>query len=411
MGAVDELREAVEQAYPRYDEHAGDWDEVLRRATTAKPPRRSPWLLRGAIAAGAAVVLAVLLVAPWKSNTGIVDRALAAISDGPVLHMVVRSEAKGEFAPLKGGPSTPVYDDQELWWDPSRGLHQVARFGGRAYLDGISRGLPRPEDDPLPMLLVKGYRKALDSGQAKVVGDGEIAGHKVTWIRFQAYGEAGATIDVAIDRTTAKPVFARFKPGGNAGVTFGRRVLLTESLPAGAGNFEPRPVPKRLGFSPFGSAAGTGLPLDRGRARAFLSAPPLWLGKSYSGQPLQGFQGTTVSPNPSKPPTAEQLFAVDVVYGPSRSAPFDGSSPWVRITEQPRLKFELGYMEVNEDRIWRTIKPGYVLVYSGAESQTLPPGQKHISAGYLKLGGLYVRITAPTDDLVVSAARALRPMR
>lgn len=407
MGEVDELKTALDREYPRLDDNTADWDEVVRRASTPPPRRRGRATLL-VLAGATAVAVAVALIAPWRTETSILDRAAAAIGTGPVIHVVLRADAKAERVDLASGRSRPVYDEQELWWDPARGYHEIDRFDGRAYVDNLSRTIPPPERDPIPLGFASGYRDALESGRAKVLGDGEIVGHKVTWIRFYADGGSeGPTFDVAVDRKTAKPVFARYTVAGDRRVQFGRLVILAESLPAGQGDFAPEPVPPRMKIQILygGVGSGPGKPVSARRAESILGRAPLWLGAKDAGLPFGGFfPAFQMARNEEQ---NRRNVGVEAIYGPAFK-PLT-HVPWVRVAQYPRLRFEIGFMEPNEDKVWRTARPGSVLVYS--IGNVAAPFIAKVVRGYLREDGLYVRITAPTAKQVITAARALRSVR
>src|SRR2546430_2369445 len=106
---------------------AGDWSAVVRDANAR--PRR--WRLGAAAAVGIAIlaVALVALLAPSRHGDGsVVDRALAALGGGPVLHVVTRSPyPRYELIDLATGERRPVYDEIEEWSDPQRGVHWIAR--------------------------------------------------------------------------------------------------------------------------------------------------------------------------------------------------------------------------------------------------------------------------------------------
>jgi hypothetical protein len=77
------------------------------------------------------------------------------------------------------------------------------------------------------------------------------------------------------------------------------------------------------------------------------------------------------------------------------------------VAQFPKLRPEIGFMLPHEDKVWRTARPGSVLVYSSGDV-TSGPFVGKVVRGYLRRDGLYVRIAAPTAKQVVSAARALR---
>ena len=419
MGEVDELKNALEREYPRPDDSTADWDEVVRRAST-RPPRRRGRVMVLALAGATAVAVAVALIAPWQTESSILDRAAAAIGNGPVVHVVLRADTKAERVDLATGRSRPVDEKQEFWWDPARGLHEVDRFDGTPYIDRLAKKLPPIEQDPIPLGFASGYRKALESGQAKVLGDGEIAGHKVTWIRFYLGGKSPdyPNFDVAVDRDTAKPVFVRYTVGGDRTIQFGRAVISADSLPAGQGDFEPKPVPPRMTVSMNGGGFGFLGRISERRAESILGRPPLWLGRTNGSLPFSGFRpaarisadttfyspGGTPLPGGSK--EGKRLdFGVGAFYGPV-AQPLS-RNPWVQVAQYSKLRFKTGFMEPNEDKIWRAARPGSVLVYSSGDV-TDPVGGGKAVRGYLRKDGLYVRIAAPTKQRVAAAAKALR---
>jgi hypothetical protein len=352
----------------------------------------------------ALAALLIALIAPWQSDNSIVGRAAAALGDGPVIHVVLRAGTKAHRLDLRTGVSRPVYEEQELWWDPARGLHQIARFAGMPYADSLTRKLPPPEDDPLPLGFATGYREALESGKAEVIGDGEIQGHKVTWIRFSPGG--GVTFDVAVDRTSAKPVFTRYTTGGDRTFKVERTVLLAESLPRGSGDFDVKPVPQLNKLVLGGS--GVGKRVVPGRAVAILHRTPLWLGPRYAGKAFKGFLPAFVLRGQGLKNRRD--IGVEAVYGQAFAfSPNPGKRVWARVGQYPRLRFEIGYMEPNEGKIWRAARAGSLLVYETGD--VAPSPLLGIAAGYTRRNGLYVKVMAPTAALVESAARALRPLR
>jgi len=419
VGEVDELKRALEHEYPPLDDSTADWDEVVRRAST-RPPRRRGRAMILALAVATAVAVAVALIAPWRTESSILDRAAAAIGNGPVIHVVLRADTKAERVDLASARSHPVYETQEFWWDPARGFHEIARFDGSRYIDRVSKKMPSPDQDPIPLGFADGYRKALESGRAKVLRDGEIVGHRVTWIRFFLGGKPPdyPTFDVAVDRETAKPVFLRYTVGGDRTIQFQRAVIAAESLPAGRGDFAPKPVPPRERVSLMGGGFGFLGRVSASRATSILGRPPLWLGASSDGLPFRGFhpaarisaRTTFYSPSGKPLPGGSEAgkrldFGIGAFYGPV-AQPLS-RNPWLQVAQYSKLKFKTGFMEPNEDKIWRTARSGSVLVYSSGDVTAAVFGGK-VARGYLRKDGLYVRIAAPAKKQVVAAARALR---
>jgi hypothetical protein len=395
MAEVDRLQDALEGSYPRHEDLAGDWNDVLQRAE--RSPRSSRWALPTALAAGAVAGLILLLVAPWDSGTGIVERARAAVGDGPVVHFVLRSKIEGRLVPLEGElREQRVFDETEIWWDPSRGFHEVARFGGAPYVDALRRSRPRPD---VPSGFVAGYREALESGQAKAAGDDEIGRIKVTWLRIRI---GGVTLEVAVNRNSGDPVRVKYTPGGNAAVTQEQDVVLAESLPAGVGDFSAERLPDSglpLGGRS-GSVAREDKPVGAKGAAAVLGQAPLWLGREHDGAPYKGFFRTWVQFAEAQEP---RFIGVDAQYGtpapPPGFAPSGSTSPWTLVSQRRSLE---PVVDLDAQRVWPATRPGFVLVYKGRN-----PFSR--TSGYFKRGGLYVTITASSRDRIISAARGARP--
>ena len=80
--------------------------------------RRSRWRLRSS--------------RPWSGRGGLVDRALAAIGSGEVIHVVETTEGPGRtVVDLRTGAESPVEQTREIWFDDERGLlRSVQRIGG-----------------------------------------------------------------------------------------------------------------------------------------------------------------------------------------------------------------------------------------------------------------------------------------
>ncbi len=177
-----DMKQTLERLTPD-TERLPDWDGVLQDAR----PSRARWAApRLAIVAAVLGVAAVIAVAPWKTgeSTGVLDRALAAVGEGPVLHAVIREGWGGDVIDLRTGERTRFNGEREVWYDADRGLHSVSRFGG------VKQGeeLWPPGEVPRFLaqtfgLLAEGYPEALEAGHARLLGPGEVFGIPVYWIR------------------------------------------------------------------------------------------------------------------------------------------------------------------------------------------------------------------------------------
>jgi hypothetical protein len=179
---MQDVKELIERLEPRPAEH-GDWDAVLRDASAG----RKATFIRplAALAVAAASLFAVVLFQPWESDSPtLLERALAAVDDGPVLHVKLRGEWGGTAVDLETGERTPVYGENESWFDPQRNLvHSILTLGGVVQGEQLYEPLKRPE--PLAAL-AEDYREALRSGRARVAGGGSVDGEPVTWITINS---------------------------------------------------------------------------------------------------------------------------------------------------------------------------------------------------------------------------------
>ena len=101
------------------------------RLDTGPRLRRRPSRLPSVVAtaAVAAAAVAVLLVAPWGGGDGgLVQRALAAVGTGPVLHVVIEQpvpQSMYDAVSLPSGTPIQASERREIWFDQSRGLEKT----------------------------------------------------------------------------------------------------------------------------------------------------------------------------------------------------------------------------------------------------------------------------------------------
>lgn len=143
-----------------------DWEAVLRDAR----PRKRSLILQLGVATGVAALAALFVVAPWKGSerVGILDKALAAVGDEPVLHVVFRGDWGGTLVDLKTDERKSLYGERELWYDPDRGVvHQISRFADVVDHDVV---YGQKKGDRELTALWQDYRRGLENGTARVVG-------------------------------------------------------------------------------------------------------------------------------------------------------------------------------------------------------------------------------------------------
>lgn len=438
---IDELLNALT---PRYDDRRGDWDRVL------KDGRRAP--VRLALGAAAVTAVAALVLA-WPFAPGdratVLERALAAVGEGPVLHAVLRDDWGGTLVDLESGAREPVYGEQEVWYDSARGLvHSVTRLGGVVQDESVST----PKEPPAELeTLGRRYGEALQSGSARVAGEGTVEGEPVAWITIRsellpdvADGRNHEWAQqVAVSRRTFEPVALRETRDGTPGPGTGRRVLELELLPAGQGDFRARGA---NGLEEAGFKQGRE-PMELEQARVTLGRAPLWLGREYAQLPLaRVFRETTsVGRRPLIRVTGPDARAAEAC-GRMRGDPAgrclralgrsplvirpDGvftSGPVVWGEEQTAVVLFYGTLGDDPSTYRKDVvplwdRPNVTITEAaqpsrftpGAGAYVPPPGSVFVAAGgrrgLLQVDGLHVSIEAAGEDAILTAARALVPV-
>jgi hypothetical protein len=370
-----DVQDTLDRLVPEPRE-TSDWDAVLREAR----PRRRPLVLQLAAATVVAAAAALFVVAPWKGaeRVGILDRALAAVGDGPVLHLVMRPAESTTLVDLETGARTPLRSETELWIDPNRGIVSVSRLEG----SDNERLVVPPEQIETPFFIAASdYHDALESGQAKVVGSGTVDGEAVYWIEVLPSGDQA--IEVGVSQVTYKPVFIRETSDGNPVGHSGMRILEAEQVPADAADFTPTP---QEGLPAFESALSPE-PISLREASDVLGGRAFWLGTEFSGLPLATIRKLTLG--------TDEVPGIHLVYGDS-----------VGPEGQPR-----SLPAVTIDEAGRS----HPLLERGIPSEAVPEG--HVLASrdgfaLARVDGTYVAIVArfgaDAEQVAVEVARQLR---
>ena len=229
MTERDPLGTALEDLVPPFEDDSADWNDVLRRAdalapgATGRRPRHLRVLAFAALGALAAICAFALADPFAEDQTGVLDRALAAVGDGPVLHVVTSLGPGGTLVDLESGERERVRTERESWFDPARGYRSITRLGStqvEEYGAGVDQPIRLRSVDRAMQVFTRDYRDALRSGRARVLRDGEVAGTPVHWIRVTLARRAprgspcGRHLcqDVAISRETYEPVFVQYGP-------------------------------------------------------------------------------------------------------------------------------------------------------------------------------------------------------
>jgi hypothetical protein len=442
----------LDELTPRYHDRTGAWEAVAAEARPATRSRVSnaARLRLGALAAAIAAAAALVLAWPFGAQHGtVLDRALAAVGDGPVLHATLRGEWGGTLVDLASAARKPVYGDDEVWFDTVTGqTHQIERLGGVVQDEELYT--PNKPDAELSAL-GREYQQALDSGSARVAGEDTLDGEAVVWITIHsellpdvADGKDHEWAQqVAISKRSYKPVALRETRDGNPGPGTLRHVLGLQMVGRTAADFTAsRP-----------SRDGTAFKQDREsirreKAASVLGQTPLWLGASYDGLPLARvyrettrtgrqerlrLSGATATAarkcsqqrGPAGGDCFRQLGLSDVEVRPDGVFKSKGPVRW----GDAESSVVLFYRSADDDpspylehAMPPDNKPYVTLSESthaspfrrGAGSYVPPGGSLFIAAGgtsgYLQRDGVQVGIDAGSKSAVLAAARALTAM-
>jgi hypothetical protein len=402
---VQDLADRLKASQPFPRGARGDWDAVL--ADSKGGVTRRFGLPAGLMAALLAAVLVALF---WPFGTGrsggVLERALAAAGDGPVVHLVVREGwGGGILVDTVSGARERISLEREVWYDPARGLHETSRLGGQKIVDLLTGAVPSVTVRELKWL-ARDYRSALESGDTKLLGPDTLEGIPVYWIRIAvsrcAPFRGGCRLDdgedIAISQDDYRPVGMRVPfHAGTPGPA--SRILDYETLPAGNGDFA-APPPSNTGvgmsyrFGPTGS-------VTRLEARRIL--PALWDGDRLGELPLAGIERLQWAERSTAQGTwARRIYGVRIAYGLGTPAlptlprgKIDNSEgPYVVIDQfpSPPLSSEMALWTIGD--------------YEPPEGQLFLQGKW----GVLLTPRVAVTIMATSPELVVEAARGLGPM-
>lgn len=436
--------ELLDGLTPRYDDHRGDWERVAADAR----PRRVPRVVLALVLAGA-VAAGLALAWPFHSDRGsLVDRALAAAGDGPVLHVVLRGDWGGTLVNQETGARTPVYGEQEYWYDTESGrVHSVSRLGGAVQSDGLDR----PTEVPVELkALGRDYRRALESGTARVAEHGTVDGEPVVWLEITHLNLPDVADgknhlfeqQVAVSERTYKPLAFRARRDRKQLPDTFERVLDLEFSPSGSGDFTAAPGGSLDGRE--GSIGSKPMPFDE--AAKVLGRTPMWLGREYQGLPLAttSLQTTKIGHREQVQLTSSKAAAAQrcLTRGRARRTclqalgitsfevragrVFTEKGPIVWTEEEKDVVLFYGTMgddptTYRKDSVPQVDKP-HVIVTETAHATALrrlagsyqpPPGSVFLIApdsGFLQADGLQVQIEAPTEQAILAAARTLKPL-
>jgi hypothetical protein len=299
----------------------------------------------------------------------VLDRALAATGEGQVLHLVYEGELPRTLVDLETGERTELRSQHEVWFDPQAGLRETETFDGVVQFDTVLGSQEVPEHaTSIYSSLGAGYREALESGKAEVVGEDTVDGTAVYWIRIED------SHDVAVSRDTFEPTYIRVTQNGTPALT---RIVTYETVESGSAPLDAEETAP--GLQDVTTAYGA--EIDLADAASLLGREPVWAGSSLHGFPLDSVRSLSL-------PTADGAVpGLSLVYGST-----EGGGPHVELIESPSLAEGL------------TMLVG-VRNYAPPEGTALVAG----SQALVSSNGLVVAIHAQDEAMLIDVARLLQP--
>ena len=430
-------------------------------ATQRKRRRRLPITRFVAAAVVLALAVAVALVSPWQGRgSGFVERALSAIGDGQVIHVVSVGEQTGQaVVDLQTVSERPVAAQTEVWFDSARGLERTLTSidgritdeelqtpqgawtqSGRVYTcawiaahpaeatkarvscnaSGDNGTTPRKIPEPLPSLdpalagFVSGYRDALANGTAQRDGSGTVDGRPVEWLRFEESdhppaGQAAQSIveRVAVDSQTLKPILVDRiidgKPGGET------RINVIETLSSQSADFS---RPTQTPPEPTATSVTAQRDVTAADAAAAFSGQLLWDGPRLDTLPLTSttLQQIVTSYGSGSALPNQHSQGVELTYGEPVDAT-TAAADYVRLQESPQP--QMLYRFAGPAR--QPPPPGSMLISTSQVMATAPGSTQAVPTGatlwygLMQQDGIYLSIEATSHSLLLDAAQTLRP--
>jgi hypothetical protein len=377
------------------------------------PRRRWPRVVAVAAAAMATALAAAFLPGRLadEERVGLLEGALAVVSEGPVIHVLVENEdSRSLLVDLGSGAETIEPERHEYWHDVRRGeLHARLTLGSEVLNE--FHGVQDPGAPPLvlrTLTFANRYREALASGKARVFRRETLNGRRVALLRIEVKEsraprtghpvQPAFTEEVVVDEETHEPLRFRQLPGPNtvAGPIHWWRVLEIESIDRDDGDFAvDRPAFEWTQFAPGMTRKAT-----TDEAATHLGRPALWPGTEVGDVPLEGLStGVTKITWRDGRMTESPSLTFHYHSGPERP----GSKDWIDIV--------VGTSPEETPR------------YGQVDGEAVPAGKVRLSFvptrddrsidmwfGNVQRDGLYFNMQSPRRELIVAAARALKPL-
>ena len=387
--------------------------------------RPRPWQSRRLVGTTVAVAVVALLVAllPGRladeGRVGVVQRALAAVSAGPVLHAVVENEnSRAILVDLASGEETVEPERHEYWYDEERKELRARLTIGDEVLNEVHvSGSSGPPPAERALAFATRYREALESGKARVVRWETVAGRKapVLGIEVPAWRDPRSgqvvqpafTEEVVVDAETFKPLRFRHIPGPGersgpgpepgsdvvSAPVFWWRVLSIESGGRDDDDFEAGPAPFR--WAKVAPSNDSEVTVDE--AATALGQPALWPGTEIDGVGLHriGLVTTTITWKDGRETKSRSLLIRYEAAGQKQRW------LWMEVGTSPETTPRFGPID------GEAVPTGKVRL---VEVEARDHRSIDMWFGNVQRDGLYINMQSPQRELIVEAARALQPL-
>jgi hypothetical protein len=387
----------------------GEDDPGLGRRFRATWPGLSHRFVAAAIAATAVATAIAFLPGRLadESKLGVVERALAAVSAGPVLHAVVENEDSRAFlVDLASGEETVEPERHEYWYDQERGELRARLTIGTEVVNEVH--VPRVSGPPpshRALAFASRYREALERGNARVVRWETVAGRRAPVLsidvpawrdpRSDQVVQPAYTEEVVVDGDTFEPLRFRhlYGPEVASGPVFWWRVVSIESIAHDDDDFNAGPP----AFPWTRLAPSNDKEVTLEEAATALGRTALWPGAEVDGVRLERIGVVTTA----------------ITWRDGRET----KSPSLLIRyDAPGEKGRWLWMEVGTS-------PATTPRFGPVDGEAVPAGKVRLMEvkahddrsidmwfGNVQRDGIYINMQSPQRELIIEAAKTLKPI-